>query len=142
MDLVVLQPGETLGGCWWTYSAYHGPIAAGIFRPRSSVTLVGLALVEEGEVTPDPRFTTSDDWLWWEALQWETAAAGSTDYVWLYQAWGPRVHRKVESMRKVSGTTNATLKVVVATDEFDASAAFVNETWYQASVSALVILPA
>lgn len=142
MDLLLLQPGETLGGVWWNYTAFHGPIAAGIYRPQNSVTIMGLALVQDGEATPHPLATTTYDWLWWEEVVWQTAAAGSTEYVWLYQAWGPKANRKAEGMRKVAGPGNATLKAVVATDDAAASDAFVNETFYTCSASALVILPA
>lgn len=140
MDLLLVQPGETLGGVWWTYRAFHGPIAAGIFRPRNSTTIIGLALVQDGEPTPHPLVNLDYSWLWWEEMHWDTAAAGSTEYVWLYTSWGPKIHRKVESMRKSIGPGNATLRAVVACDDADASNAFVNESFYQVSCSALVIL--
>lgn len=141
MDLLVIQPGETLGGCWWNYRAYSGPIAAGIYRPRSATTIVGLALIPDGTPLPSPLADTTYDWLWWEVMIWETAAAGSTDYVWLYQSWGPKIHRKVETMRKGDPTVNSTLSVIVETDEADGSSGFVNDSRYQCNASALVILP-
>ncbi len=142
IDLLIVQPGETLGGVWWTYTAYHGPIAAGIYRPQDSMTFIGMTLRQVGQPIPDPLVNASGDWLWWEPMAWQTAAAGSTDYVWLYQAWGPREARKVESMRKAPAGADSSLSVHIRTDDASASDAFVNECHYQVAVSALIILPA
>lgn len=142
MGLVVIQPGETLGGCWWGWRAYSEPVSAVVWRPRSATTIVGLALLSDSEPTPSPLADSGYDWLWWEPMHWDTAMSASTDINWFFSSWGPKVNRKVEGMRKGHPSENSTLTVIMETDEADSSSGFVNDSRYQVHASALVILPA
>lgn len=141
MDLLVVQPGETLGGVWWTYQVHAGPFASTIYEPDQSTTIMGLILRQSGDPLPDPLADLGADWLWWEPVTWNTAHAASVELSWLHWAWGPRAERKAETMRKAPVGANSLLSVITRTDAQAASAAFVNTQRFQVAASALIILP-
>lgn len=142
MDLLVIQPGETLGGTWWTYRATSGPWAATSYLPQSSTTFMGLILRDDAAPTPDPRADSGADWLWWETVNWDVTSSASTEIYWLYYAWGPRAERKAEGMRKNDTAGNLLLSVITANDPQDGDASFITNTKFTCSASAVVILPA
>lgn len=141
MDLLVIQPGETLGGTWWTYRAHSGIWQTTNYEPADSTTFVGLILRQDGDPVPDPILDLGADWLWWEPIAWSVAASASTDLNWLYWSWGPRAERKAETMRKAPAGANSLLSVISRTDEQSASGTFANSLRLQVAASALVILP-
>lgn len=109
MDLLIVQPGETLGGTWWTYKAHAGPFASTAYEPDQSTTFMGLILRQDGDPIPDPLVDLGADWLWWEPVTWQTTASASTDLIWLHYAWGPRTERKAESQRRALRARTASL---------------------------------
>lgn len=141
MDLLIIQPGETLGGTWWTYRVHSGPWQTTSYVPEQSTTFMGLILRQDGDPLPDPLVDLDADWLWWEPVAWNTAASASTDLNWFYWSWGPRAERKAETMRKAPPGANSVLSVVTRTDEQNATASFTNSLRFNVAASALVILP-
>lgn len=142
IDLLVVQPGETLSGVWWTYRLWEGPLAANVYRPRSSTTIVALGLVQDGDPNPSPLADGSTfDWLWWEPVQWDNSFTSAADNLWMFTAAGPKIHRKAETARRAPAGANSTLSVFMQTDEADSSAGFVNDLNLQVAASALIILP-
>lgn len=141
LALVVVQPGETLGGVWWTYKMHSGPFSSTSYPPAQSTTIVGMQLKPDSELPLDPLIDAQGEWLWWEPVTWFTTGSASTDLNWLHEAWGPRTDRKMEALRKAPTSENAVLTVSMRTDQQDAGANFVNGIRIQVAVSALIILP-
>lgn len=141
MDFLVVQPGETLGGLWFTYQAHAGAFSNVSYPAADSLTLIGIELRSDQDLPLDPLINASGDWLWWEPITWQTTQAASTEFNATHYAFGPRTERKIQAQRKAPATTNALLTASFRTDQSNASADFVNAIRVEVAVSALIILP-
>lgn len=142
LDLVVVQPNETLGGVWWQYSLRSiGNVPSNLTPPLDNVVpIVGLILVdsESGQVTPLTNITA--DWLWWEMATFDHVLVNNIDFAYMNYSNTGGTQRKAQGMRKNDSGFNMTLKACF--EVYDplggqAQAAFS----FQAACSALIIEP-
>ena len=142
VDLVVVQPGETLGAVWWQYSLRSiGNVPTNAQPPLDNVVpVVGLILVdsESGQVTPLTNLTA--DWLWWEMATFDHLLTNNIDFAYMNSSNTGGTQRKAKGMRRNDSGSNMTLKAAFETYDpvgGQAQAAFS----FQAACSALIILP-
>ena len=142
LDLVVVQPNETLGGVWWQYSLRSiGNVPTNAQPPLDNVVpIVGLILVDSdsGQVTPLTNLTA--DWLWWEMATFNHTLVNNIDFAYMNASNTGGDQRKAKGMRKNDSGVNMTLKAAFETYDpvgGQAQAAFS----FQVACSALIILP-
>ena len=142
LDLVVVQPNETLGGVWWQYSLRSiGNVPSNATPPLDNVVpIVGLILVdsESGQVTPLTNLTA--DWLWWEMATFDHVLVNNVDFAYMNYSNTGGDQRKAQGMRRNDTGANMTLKACF--EVYDpvggqAQAGFS----FQAACSALIIEP-
>ena len=142
VDLLVVQPGETLGAVWWQYSLRSiGNVPTNAQPPLDNVVpVVGLILVDSasGQVTPLANIT--EDWLWWEMATFNHTLVNNIDFAYMNASNTGGDQRKAKGMRKNDSGVNMTLKAAFETYDpvgGQAQAAFS----VQVACSALIILP-
>ena len=142
VDLLVVQPGETLGAVWWQYSLRSiGNVPTNAQPPLDNVVpIVGLILVDSasGQVTPLANLTA--DWLWWEMATFDHVMVNNIDFAYMNASNPGGDQRKAKGMRKNDSGVNMTLKAAFETYDpvgGQAQAAFS----FQVACSALIILP-
>lgn len=142
LDLVVVQPNETLGGVWWQYSLRSiGNVPSNNQPPLDNVVpIVGLILVDSasGQVTPLANLTA--DWLWWEMATFDHVMVNNIDFAYMNYSNTGGTQRKAQGMRKNDSGVNMTLKACFEVYDpvgSQAQAAFS----FQAACSALIIEP-
>ena len=112
LDLVVVQPNETLGGVWWQYSLRSiGNVPTNAQPPLDNVVpIVGLILVDSasGQVTPLANLTA--DWLWWEMATFDHVMVNNIDFAYMNYSNTGGTQRKAQGMRKNDSGVNMTLK--------------------------------
>lgn len=142
VDLVVVQPGETLGAVWWQYSLRSiGNVPANEQPPLDNVVpVVGIILVDadSGQVTPLANIT--EDWLWWEMATFDHTLVNNIDFAYMNASNTGGTQRKAKGMRRNDSGSNMVLKAAFETYDpigSQAQAAFS----FQAACSALIILP-
>lgn len=142
VDLLVVQPGETLGGVWWQYSLRSiGNVPQNVQPPLDNIVpVVGLILVEDGSPQVTPLSGITADWLWWEMVTFNHLLTNNIDFAYMNWSTSGGEQRKAQGMRKNTGSTNQVLRVAYETFEPAApqpQAAFS----FQVACSALIILP-
>lgn len=142
MDLVTIQPNETLGGTWWQYSLRSvGSVPDNIQPPLDNVVaVVGLIVVDaaSGDVLPlqDPFAP----WLWWEMATFDHVLVNSIDFAYMNYSNTGGTQRKAQAMRANDSGVNQTLRVAWQT--FDPAGPQAQTSFsVQAACSALIILP-
>lgn len=141
-DLVAVQPGETLGGVWWSYSLKSvANVPANAVPPLGdAIVAAGLILRDPGVAAPLPLSDAQDDWLWWEQVGFDSAPVNTIDFAYSNVSTSGRDQRKAKGMRR-----NDTAGILVLGIGFETSrgAATVAETDFlmTCAVSALIILP-
>lgn len=142
VDLLTIQPDETLGGTWWQYSLKSvGAQLDNLDVPmRDVVVVAGLILVDEG--TPDvlPMNSPGAGWLWWEQVTFDHVLLNNIDFAWAAISNTGGTQRKVKAMRKNDGLVNQTLRIAWQTHE---GGPHTGQTNFQltCAAEALVILP-
>lgn len=141
-DLVALQPGETLGGVWWSYSLKSvASVPANTLAPLGdAIVCAGLAVYEAGTAPPLPLQDASYDWLWWEQVGFDSVLVNNIDFAYTNISTSGRDQRKAKGMRR---NDTAGLMIVGIGWETSQGSAGASEIDFQAtcSVSALIILP-
>lgn len=142
LDLLSVQPGETLGGTWWSYtmkSLGTAPTATQV-PLEGAVVVVGLALQPESETPWQPFFQPAESWLWWEQVGFDHELYDANQGAWMNSSTSGTSQRKAEGMRRNDGAENMTLRVCWQTFAGSATA---DETAFSVgcAVSALVLLP-
>lgn len=140
--MLIVQPGETLGGVWWQYSLRSiGSVPTNGTKPLDNVVpVVGLILVdsESGQVTPLANL--SADWLWWEMATFDHLLVNNIDFAYMNWSNSGGPQRKAQGMRKNDTGFNMTLKIC-----WEAYSGVSNDEQNQYNVvgacSALIILP-
>ena len=142
VDLLTVQPNETLGAVWWQYSLRSiGNVPTNAQPPLDNVVpIVGLILVDSasGQVTPLTNITA--DWLWWEMATFNHTLVNNIDFAYMNASNPGGDQRKAKGMRKNDSGVNMTLKAAFETYDpvgGQAQAAFS----FQVACSALIILP-
>ena len=142
MDLLTVQPNETLGATWWQYSLRSiGNVTTNDEPPLSNaVVVVGLILVdfESGDVLP--LANPGAPWLWWEMATFNHTLVNNIDFAYMNASNTGGDQRKAKGMRKNDSGVNMTLKAAFETYDpvgGQAQAAFS----FQVACSALIILP-
>ena len=142
VELVTVQPNETLGAVWWQYSLRSiGNVPTNAQPPLDNVVpIVGLILVDSasGQVTPLTNIT--EDWLWWEMATFDHVLVNNIDFAYMNASNTGGDQRKAKGMRKNDSGVNMTLKAAFETYDpvgGQAQAAFS----FQVACSALIILP-
>lgn len=140
--MLIVQPGETLGGVWWQYSLRSiGNVPTNETKPLDNVVpVVGMILVdsESGRVTPLANLTA--DWLWWEMATFDHLLTNNIDFAYMNYSNTGGTQRKAQGMRKNDSGANMTLKIC-----WEAYSGVSNDPQNQfnvtAACSALIILP-
>lgn len=142
LDLLIVQPEETLGGTWWQYSLRSvGSVQDNATPPLDGcVTVVGLILVdnESGDVLPyDYPFAP---WLWWEMVTFDHTLVNSIDFAYMNSSNTGGTQRKAQGMRKNTSGVNQVLRVAYQTFGPTSSA---NQVQFQfsAAAQAVILLP-
>ena len=142
LDLVVVQPNETLGGVWWQYSLRSiGNVPTNAQPPLDNVVpIVGLILVDSasGQVTPLANLTA--DWLWWEMATFDHVMVNNIDFAYMNYSNTGGTQRKAQGMRKNDSGVNMTLKACFEVYDPVGSQAQASFS-FQAACSALIIEP-
>lgn len=142
LDLLTVQPGETLGGVWWSYTMKSlGNAPQTTTSPlQDSVSVMGLILQPEQDVPANPLATPGGPWLWWEQVGFEHVLYDPNQGAWFNYARSGIDQRKAKGMRRNEGSGNELLRVCWETY---VNSAGTQETQFAvtASASALIILP-
>lgn len=141
LDLLVVQPGETLGAVWWTYQLQAGLFQGVDFPPGDTTTVVGLELVDPSAPPNNPLNPATTGWLWWEQAIWDLAQSASTDINWMCLSHGPQQDQKSKAMRKNDTTANHLLRVSIGVDQSGSTTNFAPNVFANVSCRALIILP-
>ena len=142
MDLLTVQPNETLGGTWWQYSLRSiGNVTTNDEPPLSNaVVVVGLILVDSASGDVLPLANPGAPWLWWEMATFNHTLVNNIDFAYMNASNTGGDQRKAKGMRKNDSGVNMTLKAAFETYDpvgGQAQAAFS----FQVACSALIILP-
>ena len=142
MDLLTVQPNETLGATWWQYSLRSiGNVTSNDEPPLSNaVVVVGLILVdsESGDVLP--LANPGAPWLWWEMATFDHLLVNNIDFAYMNSSNTGGTQRKVQAMRANDSGFNQTLRVAWQTYQGSAEPAEVSFS-AECACSALIILP-
>lgn len=142
VDLLTVQPGETLGGTWWQYSLRSiGNVTSNNEPPLSNaVTVVGLVLADDGQDPAMPLAQPFAPWLWWEMATYDHLLVNNIDFAYMNSSNTGGTQRKVQAMRKNEGTVNQVLWACWQTFQGSAELAEVSFS-FEVACSALIILP-
>ena len=141
-DLVALQPGETLGGAWWSYSLKSvANVPANTLSPLGdAIVCAGLALHPVGVAPPVPLQDANDDWLWWEQVGFDSTLVNNIDFAYSNVSTSGRDQRKAKGMRK--NDTEGLLVLGIGWEASQGSAGAAELDFQMTcAVSALIILP-
>lgn len=142
VDLLTVQPNETLGAVWWQYSLRSiGNVPTNAQPPLDNVVpIVGLILVDSasGQVTPLTNLTA--DWLWWEMATFNHTLVNNIDFAYMNASNTGGDQRKAKGMRKNDSGVDMTLKAAFETYDPIGSQAQASFS-FQVACSALIILP-
>ena len=142
VDLLTVQPGETLGGTWWQYSLRSiGNVTSNTEPPLSNaVTVVGLVLADDGQDPAMPLAQPFAPWLWWEMATYDHLLVNMIDFAYMNSSNTGGTQRKVQAMRKNEGTVGQVLWACWQTFQGSAEPAEVAFS-FEVACSALIILP-
>lgn len=147
LDLITVQPGETLTALWWQYQLTSGQFNATKYEPGLSTTIAALQLRYDAESPTNPlRLWEYNEWLWWEMADWDTQLTAATTFTWFHRAPVDGQWRKIKAQRKGHEQGESTLYFSLGVDlagstSHPATTAWAATIQARVAVSAYVLLP-
>lgn len=142
LDLLAVQPGETLGATWWSYAMTSlGTGATTTSVPmEGALPVVGLILQPESAAAARPLNDPSAEWLWWEQAVFAHVLYDANQGAYVNYAITGANQRKAEGMRRNDLSEDMVLRVCWQTWAGSGGADEVGFS-VRVAASALVILP-
>lgn len=142
LDLLALQPGETLDSVWWSYGmrALGNGATTTVVPQAGSITLMGLILQPEGEAVAEPFTTLDGPWLWLEEVGFDHVLYDANQGAWMNYATTGRDQRKAKGRRIAPAGGLSWLRISWQT--YQGLATFDENAFYvSCAASAAVLLP-
>ena len=143
LDLLALQPGETLDAVWWSYEMHSLGNAGTTTAPplAESLTLMGLILQPESEAVAEPFPSMNGPWLWLEQAGFDHVSYAPNQGAWLNYATTGRSQRKAKGRRIADPSELSWLRVSWQTYQGPIAGADETSFYVTCAVSAAVLLP-
>lgn len=130
VDLLLLNPGQTILRMYWTLNAWHQESLSG-YPPGTTVFRAGIILADSGGgAPPGPITSPNADWMDIETVWPEQHVTESTNIDWwfFYKVGNP--DKSIKAQRKNTGTTSLGLFAVwEMSGDIDTSASFLMDGW-------------